>query len=296
MSDTTIGAQNLDVKQPQEAEAPAVDKKELDNEKAIGGKKAKNFLKAAGKKLAQPVVDQFHKDYGEDAEATPKTVADFIFDHAVKLGVVALTIGVTFAATKGRFNGFTKNFSQNLETDGVLKAAKNALSQVKLQNAEAVVNANNIKNATSSASAMAETLAGTAAEVMENKGAAVAEAAEGVIDAAANGKTGIIASLKKIFSGTPKEAFAENSKLPKIIDKFGGKHADKIKESLLKAGIGEGADVVDNGLAAASTALAAASTGTLASNAVDGNDHELGINSKLEKLGKALETVEKLVG
>lgn len=281
MSDTTIGASSL-VK-PSAEDTKAVDKEskkaELDEEKAIGGKKEKNFLKKAGQKLAQPFVDEFHKDYGEDAVATPKTVGDFVLDHAIKIGVAALTIGVTFAAARGKFNGFSKNFAKNIKSEKPLTAVKNAFDTVKTKNAQALLDAKAIKDGAKNIDDLAEAVDTIASGA--GKGA---------------GKKGIAAKIGEIIKAEPKEKFAEGSKLPKIIDKVFGKKADKVKDAALKMGIGEGSDVADLALAAGATTTAATGTGIITDEAVNKNDESLSIQSKIDAITKGMEVLEKITG
>lgn len=283
MSDTTI---KTSLVKPSSENAKAIDKEaikaEFDEEKAIGGKKGKELLKKAGQKLSQPFVDQFHKDYGEDAVATPKSVGDFILDHAIKIGVAILTISITFAAARGKFNGFSKNFAENIKSEKPIKAIKDALDTVKAQNAQAIIDAKTIKEGASNVDDLINTV-----EAMTTKAGDVVE------------DKGLASKIGKFIKATPKESFAENSKIPKFIDKVFKKNpekAEKAKSALLKMGIGEGSDISDLAIAASTTSAATTGTGIIADKAVDSNDENVGIQSRLETIAKGIDTLDKILG
>ena len=219
-------------------------------------------------KLTQPVKDEFKKAYGEDAEATPSLVADFVSDNVVKLGVLVAGGALLLAKSRKATNGLTEALKDNInkfksaategEKAGIFKKTvdtiKGTFSQVK---------ANNLKQATESAKEAAESGSKTIRKTVEE------------------------AILR------PKQ-FEEGTGLAKFIDKHCGKHAAKVKETLGKIGIGNGSDLADTAIAGTATVALGSGVNDIAGDVTEKDNGALAHEAKIQKFENLLKTASKL--
>ena len=219
-------------------------------------------------KLTQPVKDEFKKAYGEDAEATPSLVADFVSDNVVKLGVLVAGGALLLAKSRKATNGLTEALKDNInkfksaategEKAGIFKKTvdtlKGTFSQVK---------ANNLKQATESAKEAAESGSKTIRKTVE----------EAVL--------------------RPKQ-FEEGTKLAGFIDKHCGKHAAKVKEALGKIGIGNGSDLADTAMAGAATVALGSGVNDITGDVTEKDNNALAHQAKVQKFESLLNTASKL--
>ena len=77
-----------------------------------------------GEKLTQPIRDEFHKAYGEDAKATPSLVADFVSDNLIKVGVAVAGGAAILAKARKSTSGLTEALKA-----GVKKVSSRALKK-----------------------------------------------------------------------------------------------------------------------------------------------------------------------
>ncbi len=219
-------------------------------------------------RFTQPFRDEFKKAYGEDAEATPTLVADFVSDNVVKLGVFAAGGALLLAKSRKATNGLTEAIKDNInkfksaategEKAGIFKKTvdtiKGTFGQVK---------ANNLKQATESAKEAAESGSKTIRQTVEE------------------------AILR------PKD-FEEGTKLASFIDKYCGKHAPKVKETLGKIGIGNGSDLVDTAIAGTATVTLSNGVNDIAGDVTGKDNENLARQAKIERFENLINTASKL--
>lgn len=237
-----------------------------------------------GKKLAQPVVDEFKKAYGEDAEATPSLVADFIADNAVKIGVAVAGGALLLAKSRKYTNGFTSALKENLTKARQATSDKEKIGLFKssigtIKKTFSDVKSNNIKDA-----------------------AAKAEAA------AKNGTSSLTESVKdailkptefKADSGLGKFIDKASVRAKKLAEKFGIKMnaetcADSIKKGLGKVGISDGAALADTGIAGAATVILGSGANEIAGDVTGKDNAGLANQARIEKFEKVLNQADKL--
>ena len=160
-----------------------------------------------GEKLTQPIRDEFHKAYGEDAKATPSLVADFVSDNLIKVGVAVAGGAAILAKARKSTSGLTEALKA-----GVKKVSSNADNAEKLSA---------FKKAT-------EAFKGAMAEMKKTNLKKAEEAVKATAEGGEKIKLG-----EKIKSAIlqPKE-FEEGTKLAGVVDKVFGKHAQTVKNGL----------------------------------------------------------------
>ncbi len=221
-------------------------------------------------KLTQPIKDDFHRAYGEDAKPNTKLVADYAADKVVKFGVFTLGTLLLFAKSKKMTNGLTKaireNFSNigkkvegNVEKIGLGKRIGNIIKEVKNNNTAKVEGEQVLS------------------EIKQEGGSIL-----GWIK-----KTG-----KSIIK--PKDSFDAESGLGKVTTKLFKGKAKSVQEFLRKAGISNGKDLADTAAAVGATAIASTGLNNIADDVTKSDNEELANKSRLERVSNAMDTVEKL--
>ena len=235
--------------------------------KAETAKTSDNKPKIADK-LTQPIKDEFKKAYGEDAEATPSLVADFVSDNIVKLGVLVAGGALLLAKSRKATNGLTEALKENVNklksaaTDGEKAGIfKKTVDLVK--GTYGKVKANNLKAAKDAAEEAAKTGSRTLRKTVED------------------------AILR------PKP-FEEGTKLADFINKTCGKSAAKVKNALGKVGIGNGSDLADTAIAGATTIALGSSVNDITGDVTEKDNKALAREAKIQKFENLLNAASKI--
>jgi len=223
--------------------------------------KAKKADKKAEKhgftqKLAQPIKDSFHKKYGDDAEATPKLVADFAADKLIKAAVVGLGMAVVFKKMKASTNGLTQALQdarKSQDTKGIKDIITKTVETVKSNNKKAVTETG-------------ESILGS----LKKDGCSVADGVKG--------------TLKSIFKS--KDGFDAKSKLGKFTKKVFGNKAEKVNGLFRKAGIANEKDLLDTAAAVGATAAVTKGLNEAADDVTTADDAKLAESSTLGQIKK----------
>lgn len=219
--------------------------------------------------ITQPIQDEFHKAYGEDAEATPSLVADFVSDNLIKAGV-AIAGGAAILAKARK------------STSGLTEALKAGIKKVS-SNADDVQKTGVFKRFTEAFKSV----------TTEMKRINFEKAKEAVEEATESG--GKIKLGEKIKSAIlqPKE-FKEGTKLAGVVDKVFGKHAQTVKNGLGKVGIGNGSDLADTAIAAGSAAAISAGVNEIADDVTEADNDKLAIRDKIKAFEETVNAADKI--
>ena len=223
-----------------------------------------------GEKLIQPIRDEFHKAYGEDAKATPSLVADFVSDNLIKVGVAVAGGAAILAKARKSTSGLTEALKA-----GVKKVSSNADNAEKLSA---------FKKAT-------EAFKGAMAEMKKTNLKKAEEAVKATAEGGEKIKLG-----EKIKSAIlqPKE-FEEGTKLAGVVDKVFGKHAQTVKNALGKVGIGNGSDLADTAMAVGSAAAVSAGVNEIADDVTEADNDKLAIQGKIKAFEDTVNAADRLV-
>lgn len=219
--------------------------------------------------ITQPIQDEFHKAYGEDAKATPSLVADFVSDNLIKAGV-AVAGGAAILAKARK------------STSGLTEALKAGIKKVS-SNADDVQKTGVFKRFTEAFKSV----------TTEMKRINFEKAKEAVEEATESG--GKIKLGEKIKSAIlqPKE-FKEGTKLAGVVDKVFGKHAQTVKNGLGKVGIGNGSDLADTAIAAGSAAAISAGVNEIADDVTEADNDKLAIRDKIKAFEETVNAADKI--
>lgn len=220
--------------------------------------------------ITQPIQDEFHKAYGEDAKATPSLVADFVSDNLIKVGVAVAGGAAILAKARKSTSGLTEALKA-----GVKKVSSNADNAEKLSA---------FKKAT-------EAFKGAMAEMRKTNLKKAEEAVKATAEGGVKIKLG-----RKIKSAIlqPKE-FEEGTKLAGIVDKVFGKHAQTVKNGLGKVGIGNGSDLADTAMAVGSTVAVSAGVNEIADDVTEADNDKLAIQGKIKAFEDTVNAADRLV-
>ena len=218
-----------------------------------------------GEKLTQPIRDEFHKAYGDDAKATPSLVADFISDNIIKIGV-AVAGGAAILARARKSTG------------GLTEALKAGVQKVKGDDS-----LNAIKKVTG-------TLKGTMDEMKKLNLKKAQDAVEAT--AKSGEKIGLMTRVKDAIL-QPKE-FQEGTKLAGVVDRVFGKHAKTVKGALGKVGIATGSDMAGTAIALGAAGAASAGANEIGDDVTEGDNDKLALQSRIQSFENAVKAADKL--
>lgn len=219
--------------------------------------------------ITQPIQDEFHKAYGEDAEATPSLVADFVSDNLIKAGV-AIAGGAAILAKARK------------STSGLTEALKAGIKKVS-SNADDVQKTGVFKRFTEAFKSVTTEMKRINFEKAKE---AVEEATEG------GGKIKLGEKIKSAIL-QPKE-FEKDTKLAGVVDKVFGKHAQTVKNGLGKVGIGNGSDLADTAIAVGSTAAISAGVNEIADDVTEADNDKLAIQGKIKAFEETVNAADKI--
>lgn len=219
--------------------------------------------------ITQPIQDEFHKAYGEDAEATPSLVADFVSDNLIKAGV-AVAGGAAILAKARK------------STSGLTEALKAGIKKVS-SNADDVQKTGVFKRFTEAFKSVTTEMKRINFEKAKE---AVEEATEG------GGKIKLGEKIKSAIL-QPKE-FEKDTKLAGVVDKVFGKHAQTVKNGLGKVGIGNGSDLADTAIAVGSTAAISAGVNEIADDVTEADNDKLAIQGKIKAFEETVNAADKI--
>lgn len=153
-SNIAFGSTKVEEKPGRNKEIIDVQAVEVPAEKKAKASPVKKFI-------TQPIQDEFHKAYGEDAKATPSLVADFVSDNLIKVGVAVAGGAAILAKARKSTSGLTealkagvKKVSSNADNAEKLGAFKKATEAFK--GAMAEMKKTNLKKAEEAVKATAE--------------------------------------------------------------------------------------------------------------------------------------------
>lgn len=262
-SNIAFGSTKVEEKPGRNKEIIDVQAVEVPAEKKAKASPVKKFI-------TQPIQDEFHKAYGEDAKATPSLVADFVSDNLIKVGVAVAGGAAILAKARKSTSGLTEALKA-----GVKKVSSNADNAEKL---------GAFKKAT-------EAFKGAMAEMKKTNLKKAEEAVKATAEGGEKIKLG-----EKIKSAIlqPKE-FEEGTKLAGVVDKVFGKHAQTVKNGLGKVGIGNGSDLADTAMAVGSAAAVSAGVNEIADDVTEADNDKLAIQGKIKAFEDTVNAADRLV-
>lgn len=206
-------------------------------------------------KLAQPIKDSFHKKYGDDAEATPKLVADFAADKLIKAAVVGLGMAVVFKKMRTSTNGLTEAIKSQ-DKKNIKNIATTVIDTIKQNKA---ANAASLKE---SGDSILKSFKKDGCSVMD----------------------GVKGTLKSVFK--TKDHFDADSKLGKLTKKTLGDKAEKVNNLFRKAGIANEKDLLDTAVAVGATAAVTKGLNEVTDDVTTSDDAKLAESSTLSQIKK----------